>query len=107
MGMKIETEKVDTSPPQETLQRPNEGSGQSDIKEMPNFQSTGRHTDKSPEDLRQRRHISVSQAIKKLKPSTYKFLRSAILPLSRRYWSDRMFDLNHWLDNGLPIPCTR
>ena len=53
IGVTRETEKVDTSPPQETLQRPNEGSGQSDIKEMPTFQSTGRHTDSSPEYLSQ------------------------------------------------------
>ena len=32
MGVTRETEKVDTYPPQEILQRPNEGSGQSDIK---------------------------------------------------------------------------
>ena len=92
MGMTIETEKVDTYPPQETLQIPNKGSGQSGIKEMPTFQGTGRHTDTSPEDLSQRWHISVSQSIKKLKHTTHKFLRSAILPLSRRYRSDRIFD---------------
>ena len=51
MGMTRETEKVDTSPPQKTHQSPNEGSGQSDVKEIPNFQSTGRHTDTSPEDM--------------------------------------------------------
>ena len=33
----------------------------------------------------------MSQAIKQLKHTTHKFLRSAILPLSRRYWSDQMF----------------
>ena len=54
MGMTHETEKFDTSPPQETLQRPNEGSGHLNIKEMPTFQNTGRHTDTSPEDLSQR-----------------------------------------------------
>ena len=32
MGMTRETEKVDTSPHQEILHRPNEGKGQSDIK---------------------------------------------------------------------------
>ena len=58
---------------------------------MPNFQSTGRHTETSPEDLSQRCHISVSHDIKKLKHTTLKLLRSAILPLSPRYWSDRMF----------------
>ena len=51
MGMTRKTEIFDTSLPQETFQRPNEGSGQFDIKEMPTFQSTGRHTDSSPEYL--------------------------------------------------------
>ena len=51
MGMTRETEKVDTSPRHETLQRPNEGSVQSDIKDIPTFQRTGRHKDTSPEDL--------------------------------------------------------
>ena len=59
---------------------------------MPNFQSTGIHTDTSPEDLSQRWHIRVYQDIKTLKRTTHKFLRSAILPLSQRYWSDQMFD---------------
>ena len=92
MGVTRETEKVDTYPPQEILQRPNEGSVQSDIKYIPTFQSTGRHTDTSPEDLSQRWHISVSRAIKTLKHATHKLLRSAILPLSQRYRSDQMFD---------------
>ena len=82
MGMTHETEKVDTSPPQETLKLPNEGSGKSNIKDMQTFQSTGRHTDTSPEYLSQRCHISVSQAIKTLKHTTHKFLKSDILPLS-------------------------
>ena len=88
MGMICETDKVDTSPPQETLHRPNEVPGQSDIEEMPTFQITHRHTDISHDDLSQRWHISVPQAIKTLNHTPHKFLRSAILPLSRRYWSD-------------------
>ena len=87
MGMTHETEKVDTSPPQETHLRPNKSSRQSDIKDMPNFQSTGRHMDSSPADLSQRWNISVSQAIKTLKHTTQQFLRSAILPISQRYRS--------------------
>ena len=75
-----------------TLKRPNEGSGKSDVKDLPTFSSKGRHADVSPEDLSQRWHISVSQAAQTLKKTTQKFLRSAILPLSRRYRSDRMFD---------------
>ena len=74
------------------LMRPNKGSGKSDVKETPTFQSKSRHTDVSPEDLSQRWHISVAQAAKTIKCTTQKFLRSAILPLSRRYRSDRMFD---------------
>ena len=53
MGMTRETDKFDTSPPQENLQRQNEGSGQSKIKEMPTFQIKVRHTNTSPEDLSQ------------------------------------------------------
>ena len=48
--------------------------------------------DTSPDDLSQKWHISVSQVIKKLKHTTHKFLRSAILSLSRRCRSDRIFD---------------
>ena len=76
----------------DTLLRPNIDPGESDVKEIPTFQSEGRHTDTSPEDLSQRWHISVAQAAKTLKRTTQKFLRSAVLPLSRRYRSDRMFD---------------
>ena len=78
-----------TSSPESSLERPNIGSGDSDVKEIPTFQSTGRHTDTTPEDLSQRWHISIAQAIKTLKHTTQKFLRSAILPLSRRYRADR------------------
>ena len=81
-----------TSSPESPLKCPNKGSGDSDVKEIPTFQSTGRHTDTTPEDLSQRWHISIAQAIKTLKNTTQKFLRSAILPLSRRYRADRMFD---------------
>ena len=92
MGMTRKAEKVDTFLPQENLQRSYESSGQSDIKEMTTFHGTGRHTDTSPKDFIQRWHISVSQAIKTLKHTTHKFLKSDILPLSQRYQSDRMFD---------------
>ena len=60
MGMTCETEKVEIYPYQETLQSPNEGSGQSEKKLIPTFQNTGRHTDTSTEYLSQRWHISVS-----------------------------------------------
>eukprot|EP00957_Ditylum_brightwellii_P047756 3627903-Ditylum_brightwellii.AAC.1 len=49
------------------------------------FQSTDRNTDVSPEDLSEQWHISVNQAMETLRKTTQKFLRSAILPLARRY----------------------
>ena len=59
---------------------------------MPNvFQSSNRHTDVSPEDVSERWFISIQQAKDTIKRTTQKFLRSALLPLSRRYRADRMF----------------
>ena len=65
--------------------------GQSDVPIPSAFQSTDRHTDISPEDLSERWGISIPTAIKTLKKTTQKFLRSAVLPLSRRYRVDRVF----------------
>ena len=65
--------------------------GGSDVKELPTFESGDRHTDVSANDLSQRWHISVKQASQTLKRTTQRFLRSPILPLSRRYRADRMF----------------
>eukprot|EP00957_Ditylum_brightwellii_P026083 1971950-Ditylum_brightwellii.AAC.1 len=59
-----------------------------DILSMPTFQSTDQHTDVSPEDLSKQWHISANQAMKMLHKTTQKFLRSAILPLARRYRTD-------------------
>ena len=59
---------------------------------MPNvFQSSDRHTDVSPEDVSERWFISIQQAKDTIKRTTQKFLRSAILHLSRRYRADRMY----------------
>ena len=62
-----------------------------DVSDMNTFQSSDRHTDVTARDLSERWHISVTQAEKTLQKTTQKFLRSAILPLSRRYRADRMF----------------
>ena len=65
--------------------------GSTDVPVLQTFQSSDRHTDVSPEQLSERWNISVSTAIKTLKKTTQKFLRSAVLPLSRRYRVDRVF----------------
>ena len=87
-SMKMQKDPEDTKL-STTLSEPND---RTDVKDIPTFQSSGRHTDASPEDLSERWHISVNQAAHTLKKTTQKFLRSAILPLSRRYRADRMFD---------------
>ena len=66
-SMKMQPETNESLEDEAKLLRPNNGSGQSDVKEVPTFQSEGRHTDTSPEDLSQRWHISVAQAAKTLK----------------------------------------
>ena len=65
--------------------------GKSDVSVPSTFQSSDRHTDVSPENLSERWGISVSTAIKTIKKTMQKFMRSAILPLSRRYRVDRVF----------------
>ena len=64
---------------------------QNDIPVPSTFQSKSRHTDVSADDLSERWCISVNQAARTIKNTTQRFLRSAILPLSRRYRADRMF----------------
>ena len=58
---------------------------------MHTFQSFSRHSDTSPQDLSQRWFINISQATQTLKNTTQNLLRSATLPLSRRYRAERMF----------------
>ena len=55
------------------------------------FVSTERHTDVSEEDLSERWNIGVGQARETLKRTTQKFVRSAGMPLARRYRADRIF----------------
>ena len=62
-----------------------------DVEELHTFQSSSRHSDASPQDLSERWFISISQATQTLKNTTQNLLRSATLPLSRRYRADRMF----------------
>ena len=67
----------------------------SDTPVLHTFQSTNRHSDVSAQDISERWGISLAQAAKTLKATTQKFLRSATLPLSRRYRADRMFHRKH------------
>ena len=55
------------------------------------FQSSSRNTDVSPEDISERFFITIKTAKETLKRTTQKFLRSALLPLSRSYRADRMY----------------
>ena len=58
------------------------------------FISSKRHTDVSHEDLLERLMIGIEQAKATIEASTQYFVRSAILPMSRRYRTDRYFYRN-------------
>ena len=58
------------------------------------FISTKRHTDVSPEELANRWMIGLQQAKETLAATTQFYVRSAILPLARRYRTDRYFYRN-------------
>ena len=58
------------------------------------FISTKRHTDVLPEDLSERWMIGIEQAKATIEASTQHYVRSAILPMSRRYRTDRYFYRN-------------
>lgn len=62
-----------------------------DVPAARTFESKKRHTSVTPEDLSERWHISLRQATETLKRTTQKIVRSAVLPLARRYRADRMF----------------
>jgi len=64
---------------------------QDEIQAPRNFISTKRHTDTTPEDLSELWGISVQQAQMTLHATTQHHVRSALMPLSRRYRVDRMF----------------
>jgi hypothetical protein len=65
--------------------------GNTDAPILPTFQSSDRHSDVSPQLLSERWGISIPTAMNTLKKTTQRFLRSAVLPLARRYRTDRMF----------------
>ena len=55
------------------------------------FQLKERHSSITPSDLSERWYIGLGQATQMLKVTTQWLMRSAILPLARRYCADRMF----------------
>jgi hypothetical protein len=62
-----------------------------DVPQLKTFQSKGRHSSVSPEDLSERWQIGLEQAKETLKRTTQRLARSAIMPLARRYRADRIF----------------
>ena len=82
---------VKTISNEEKLERPDVDPGKSDVPLVNTFESSERHSDVSPQDLSERWGISLAQATITLKKTTQRFLRSAVLPLSRRYRTDRVF----------------
>ena len=80
-----------TPSPKELVQPSKVDDSELNTKELNTFQSSERHTDVSPQDLSERWNISIQQATATLKKTTQRFIRSAVLPLSRRYRADRMF----------------
>jgi hypothetical protein len=62
-----------------------------DVKRPPSFTTEDRRADVSPQDLADRWMIGKEQAKLTLKSTTQRYLRSALLPLARRYKADRMF----------------
>ena len=78
--------------PTEPIPAPNENLiGRGDVPTVNTFQSSDRHSDVSPQSLSERWSISIPTVALTLKKTTQRFLRSAILPLGRRYRTDRVF----------------
>jgi hypothetical protein len=63
-----------------------------DLPQAKTFQSKGRHSTTTAEDLSERWHIGLVQAKETMKRTTQRLKRSAAMPLARRYRADRMFE---------------
>jgi hypothetical protein len=64
---------------------------QADMPGYKTFRSNERHSAVTPEILSERWSIGLAQAKQTIKVTTQRGVRSAILPLSRRYRTDRMY----------------
>ncbi|MEO6564809.1 MAG: hypothetical protein ABIO63_02135, partial [Casimicrobiaceae bacterium] len=63
-----------------------------DVSLPPTFTSRKRHSDVTPEDLSKRWGIGFQQALATLKATTQRIVRSAVMPLGRRYKADRLYE---------------
>ena len=63
-----------------------------ELPSAPTFQSKSRHSSVSPQDLSERWFIGLKKAKDTIKNTTQRILRSALLPLARRYRADRMYE---------------
>ena len=69
--------------------------GQVTLEDVPaarTFMSKERHTSVTAQDLSERWHIGVGQAMETLKRTTQRLVRSATMPLGRRYRVDRFYE---------------
>ena len=62
-----------------------------DVPAARTFMSKERHTSVTAQDLSERWHIGIGQAMETLKRTTQRMVRSATMPLGRRYRVDRFF----------------
>ena len=62
-----------------------------DIPSTRTFQLKERHSSITPSDPSERWYIGLGQATQMLNVTTQRLMRSAILPLARRYCADKMF----------------
>jgi hypothetical protein len=64
-----------------------------DVHAPPTFQTEERRADVTPEQLADRWLLGIETAKQTLRNTTQRFIRSALLPLSRRYKADRMYQI--------------
>jgi hypothetical protein len=74
------------------------------------FLSSDRHSSTTPEALSERWNLSYAQAALTLRATTRNMLRSALMPLARRYRADRMFQRPRlqgiWATDTMDLRCT-
>ena len=63
-----------------------------DVPAAHTFESKERHTLVTPEGLSERWSIRLGQARETLKRTTQRIVRSAVMPLAKRYRADRIFE---------------
>jgi hypothetical protein len=80
-----------------------------DVPIMPTFQTEERRSDVTPERLADHWMIGLETARRTLRQTTQRFKRSALLPLSRRYKTDRIYQLprlkGEWLTDRIDDRC--